>query len=109
MKRLILAAAVIGVAVAAPALAQDYYGDRYDTHIVGNTPNNPTNTNGVQSGYYAALDGRMAYDDGYYRSAPYGYHDYDRDERDNAYFRDKQYSRFLRDNSLVDENGDDGY
>lgn len=100
--------------LALPAAAQGYYGDRYDdagydTHIVTNTPNNPTNTNGVQSGYYAAMDNRMAWNDRYGRRGPLAYHDYDRDERDNGYYRDRQYDRFLRDNSLVDDNGDDGY
>lgn len=107
MKRLVLAAAIGVTALAGPALAQDYYGDR--PHIVTNTPNVVTNTNGVQSSYYDAMDDRMAYNDRYYSRGPLAYHDHDRDERDNGYYRDRQYSQFLRDNSLVDDNGDDGY
>jgi hypothetical protein len=89
-----VASALSLAALAAPALAQGYYDrdyDGYDTHIVTNTPNNPTNTNGVQSGYYSAMDDRMAWNDRYgpgYRPAPPPrYRDYDRDDR--AYYRDR--------------------
>ena len=90
MKKLVFAAAAIGLMVlAAPAIAQDYsYRDGYT--------------------YVPDSSDRVAYND-YYRGGQLTYRDYDRDEHDNGYFRDKQYSRYLRDNSLVDEYGDDGY
>jgi len=77
-------AAGLTMALAAPTLADGY--DGYDTHIVTNTPNNPTNNGGVQSGYYAAMDARADAYDRYQRRAYYErryddsgrYRDYDR-------------------------------
>jgi hypothetical protein len=87
MRKLLLVAAAL-TALAGPALAQGYYAE----------------------GYGPDARDRLAYNDAYYhRDSPLAYHDYDRDERDNGYYRDKQYARFLRDNSLVDDSGDDGY
>jgi hypothetical protein len=90
MKKIFLAAAIGSAALAAPAAAQEYtWRDGYT--------------------YTPDANDRVAYYGGYRTPGPLHYHDYDRDERDNGYFRDKQYSQFLRDNSLVDDTGDDGY
>jgi hypothetical protein len=69
MRKTWIVVAGLTMALTAPVLANGY--DGYDTHIVTNTPNNPTNNGGVQSGYYAALDARQDRFDRYERRGYY--------------------------------------